>query len=396
MTLSAVMMIVIAGRLANGGNEWKDFTRGQPLSFADLYPCQFVLYPLFTRRPSAGANNCVSAGNRWDTSSLRDISHPSDLRMLRWSLPLEPSFTVYSVFDLAFEWYPSVAAVLALMYVLIGRWLHKSKSESGIVHNYVTALNTTGLTLIGLTLLSGYVTAFYGKTWEAVAALTLASLDLALCSFLFRKARYTALASGLFVIPLTLGFARWLMDSNIPQPIGWITAAWIGLGLLYICIGALLRNMEPHADWVYVWGHTITLAALVHPSGGLPAQFWELEKCPRPCCVGTTRSRSICSHSSYRIAGNIRRSQKYRTGFRSASVNPSSYGYLPSCCRYGFRSSGAGVTCHSLWLGATLVALSLVYLGIGQQLFKRVQRISPAAAHVRLCSLHGWHFRIHS
>ena len=52
--------------------------------------------------------------------------------------------------DVKPEWYALAASVLALVYILIGQPLKRSKLDSKIIQNYTRALNTTGLVLIGL------------------------------------------------------------------------------------------------------------------------------------------------------------------------------------------------------------------------------------------------------
>ena len=119
---------------------------------------------------------------------------------------------------------------------LSGNFLNRAKTESEIAKKYPKALNTTGLILVGLAILGGYIVTAFGEIWPAVIALTLASLDLALCAYFFRKSRYTFISAGFFIIPFTLAFAHWFSERDVTQSIGWMTVAWGGLASAYIGI----------------------------------------------------------------------------------------------------------------------------------------------------------------
>jgi len=174
------------------------------------------------------------------------------------------------VFNVPLDWYPTTASILAFLYILISQVLKRAKPESGFAQIYPKALNATGLTLIGLTILGGCITAL-NDIWPAVIALTIASFDLAFCAYIFQKSRYTAFAAGLFIIPFSLGFWRWFTDQNIAQSIGWMTFAWGGLALAYVGGGVLLKKYDRHAGWLFGIGHFFNLFALfVLPFDSIP------------------------------------------------------------------------------------------------------------------------------
>ncbi len=371
VTLSAAIMTTLAGQFSRRGDAWRDFARASCYLPQILIPASLFYIVFVPAKPPLGQmaaflaatiGYAVLAGyfpSMWFAYTALAASIGAVIAGVR-------------VFDLAFEWYPTVAAVLALVYLLIGRWLQKARLESNIVHNYVVALNTTGLALIGLTLLSGYATAVLGKTWPAVSALTIASLDLTVCAFLFTKTRYTALAAGLLIIPFTLGSTRWLTDTDITQPLGWTIAAWIALSLLYIGIGALLRKADAHANWLYLWGHTFTIAALcVLPTDYLfTTGNWQ--NIPSLFALGLAFVVHILSFF-------LQDSNKHPSLTKVSNGLPFNLGksiflWMPAfLLPLWIVVAWYGSSLSRYWLGPVLVALSLVYLGTGQRLSKRIK-----------------------
>jgi len=371
VTLSAFVMTILAGQVVRRGDAWKGFGRASRYLSQILIPASLFYIIFSPAKPPVGQMTAFLAG------MLGYIA-------LAWYFPsivfayagLGASIgtVIYGaqVFELPIEWYPTVASILALAYLMIGQFLRGNKSDSNILKNYVRALNTSGLALIGLALLGGYAAAFFAKTWEAVSALTLASFDLAICAFLFRKARYSALASLLFVVPFTLGFARWFSDLNLAQPVGWMTVAWVGLGLLYVCAGAILRKSEAHADWLFLWAHTITLAALA----ALPLDFlftWDKwQNTPALISLGLAFSVHVLSlilQDSGKHASLAKISNWLPYG-----LGKSIFLWLPvSIVPLWIAVAWYGSDLPRPWLGTVLAVLGIAYIGVGQQLHKRTK-----------------------
>ncbi|MGB8984956.1 MAG: hypothetical protein WCC12_24035, partial [Anaerolineales bacterium] len=371
VTLAAAIMTVLAGRFKDGDGAWKDFGTAARYLSQILIPAS-VFYAIFSpARPPLGPTAAFLLAA---LGYVVLAEYFPSIRFAYAALVASIGTVIFGarIFELALEWYPTLGSVLALIYLLIGRRVEHSESESSLMHHYAEALNRTSLALIALALLGGYGAAFYGKTWPAVAALTLASLDLAVCAYLFRKAGYTALASGLFVIPFTLGWARWFQDGNVAQSLGWMTAAWNGLALLYIGIGAILYKTEKHADWLYLWGHIITIIALLV----LPLDYFSKPEgwhnIPALVSLGLAFSVHLLSFV-------LQDSGRHPSFARVSNWLPYGLGksiflwlqglLLPVWIAVAWYGSSQ----PRAWLGATLAGLGLAYLAAGQWLFKRAR-----------------------
>ncbi|RPJ28571.1 MAG: hypothetical protein EHM33_04005, partial [Chloroflexi bacterium] len=190
VTGSGALMTIAASRFAKAGESWREFGRAARYLSQILIPAS-VFYVMFSpARPPIG-------------HMLGFLFAMMGYFVLAWQFPtiifvyaaLGASIgtVVYAlrVADLPIEWYSTVGSVLALAYILVGQRVQRAKIESSVIQNYVKALNTTGLTLISLTALSGFVFAFDNKIWAGVTAMTLASLDLAICAYFFARSRYT-------------------------------------------------------------------------------------------------------------------------------------------------------------------------------------------------------------
>src|SRR4030095_4125228 len=144
----------------------------------------------------------------------------------------------------------------------IGQLVNRAKLETSIIQYYVRALNTTGLILIGIAGVSGFIFSFT-HIWAGVLALTIASLDLAVCAYLFKHTRYTAFAASLFIIPFSFAFWEWFANARLAQPLGWLTVAWMGLSLVYLGMGFILQKAERHASWFYALAQALTVLTLI-------------------------------------------------------------------------------------------------------------------------------------
>jgi hypothetical protein len=361
----------LASKLANKSGAWKDLARAARYLSQILIPASLFYIIFSPAKPPAGQMAAFLIATVGYTVLA---GYFPSIRFAYAALGASIGMVLYGtrVFELAYAWYSTVAAILAFVYLWVGRWLQKSRLESKVIHNYVLALNTTGLILIGLTLVSGYVTAFLGKTWEAVAALTMASIDLAICAFLFRKRRYTALASGLFIVPFTLGFARWFGDANIAQPIGWVAAAWTGLGLFYIGIGASSRKNEPHADWLYLWGHIFTIVALCMLPVDYLTKTFNWQNTPSLAAIGMAfivHSLSFVLQDSDKHPSLAKLSKRISFGLGKPLFLWMPAFLLPLWIAVAWYGSNL----QHLWLGPALAVLSLAYLAVGQQLYRRAK-----------------------
>ena len=370
VTTSSALMTILAGRLWQSGGKRHEFARASRYLSQIFLPISLVYIIFSPSQPPVG-------------QMVAFLVATVGYGILAWQFP----FFIFAyaslgasigavifgllVFESPLEWYPATAAVLALIYILTGKIMKQAGAKSDIIQNYPKALNTSGLILVGLTILGGYAIAFI-EIWPAVIALTLASLNLALCAFFFQKSRYTLFSSGLFIIPFLLAFGRWFSDLNVLQPIGWITVAWASLALVYIGAGALLRKANQHASWLYAVGHFSTFAALIVLPFDYITNTESWKNTPALLSLG------IC-FIVYTASLILQDSGKHLSLAKISTWLPFGLGkaiflwpigiILPTWITvvwYGSELSAA-------WLGGVFTGLGLAYIGIGQLLSKRVK-----------------------
>ncbi len=297
------------------------------------------------------------------------------------------------VIDLPWEWTSTAAAILALVYILIGQRLQRAKIEHNIIQKYHTALNATAFLLLGLAAVGGLVTSFSAEVWAGVIAMTLASLDLTICAYLFQKSRYTLLASGLFIAPFSVATIEWLQTLNLSTAptIAWITFAWGALALTYIGLGAILQKAERHNRWLYAWAHVLTPSALfILPfSYLLDMQSWT----HAPALVSLGASILV-----YLVSFILQDTGRHSS--LSAISNWLPYGlgkgiflwFLGSLFSIWSAVAWYGAELSSPWFGAVLGGFGLAYIGIGQWLFKRAKeyRLPFHVLAYLLCALGIW------
>jgi hypothetical protein len=260
--------------------------------------------------------------------------------------------------------------VLALAYIFIGQRTQRIKTESPIIRSYIKALNITGLALIGIAAFVGFIFAFdRDNLWAGVIGMTIAALDLAICAYIFGNSLYTLAASGLFILPFSIAFGRWFSDAKIAQPISWITVAIGGLAFAYILIGAGLKKSQEHAGWLHAVGHLLTGAALFV----LPFDYFvSPEKWQHiPTLVSLGVGLGI-----YLLSFVLQNSGQHASLTDLSNWLPFGYGKsiflwpIGLLIPIGLTVAWTGNDLSKLWLGAILAGLGLVYIGIGQWLFK--------------------------
>jgi hypothetical protein len=273
--------------------------------------------------------------------------------------------------DMSPQWYGTVGSTLALAYILLSQLVKRAKLEAKIIQSYITALKTTGLILVGLAVIDAVLISFDKNIWPGIIALTISSLDLAVCAYLFQRSRYTLLAAGLVLVPFTLAIGRWLNDAHIAQGLTWLTVAWGALALIYIVSAALLRKVGEHARWLYIWAHVLIPVALF---------FIYFDYLTTDAWVNTSAliSLGICI-AGYLTTFILQDSGKHESLSAISNWLPSGLGksiflwpiglLLPlfsGVAWYGTRLT------HS-WFGTVLTGFALAYLAVGQLLYKRVK-----------------------
>jgi hypothetical protein len=370
---SGALMTVAARRYWEAGDNWREFARSARYLSQILMPASLFYVMFSPAQPPVG-------------QMLGFLFATLGYSVLAWQFPLlvfayaalgaSLGTVVFAlqVVNVPIEWYGTVASILAPAYILVGRRVRQAKLAEKVIQNYVQALNTTGLLLIGLAVISGLVFASYHKVWAGITAMTLASLDLAICAYLFARSRYTALAAGLFIIPFSIAVMQWLDKLGLPTALvfSWLAFAWNVLALAYIGLGAALQKHEHHNRWLYAWAHSLApMAFLTLPFAYLlDASHWTSP----PLLIALAASILV-----YLLSFILQDSGRHAS--LSAVSNWLPYGLGKSIFLWPLGAllplwmavawPGAGWAYP--WLGAALTGFALAYVGVGQWLLKRAQ-----------------------
>jgi hypothetical protein len=387
ITVSGVGMVLLA--TTKGGERWREFTRAARYLAQILIPAS-MFYVIFSpNMPPVGP-------------MLGFLFATVGYFILAWQFPavifayaalaasIGTAFFTLRMIDLPWEWASTAAAILALVYLLIGQRLQRAKIEHTIIQKYHTAVHATAFLLLGLASIGGFVTSFSAEVWAGVIAMTLASLDLTICAYLFKKSRYTLLASGLFIAPFSIATIEWLQTLNLSAAaaIAWITFAWASLALTYLGLAAILQKAERHNRWLYALAHILTSSALfILPfSYLLDMRNWTSV----PTLVSLGASILV-----YLISFILQDSGRYSSLSAISNWLPYSLGkgiflwFLGILLPVWFAVAWYGAELSNAWFCAVLGAFGLAYIGIGQWLFQRAReyRLPFHVVSYLLCAL---------
>ncbi|HEU4745354.1 MAG TPA: hypothetical protein VFS61_08960, partial [Anaerolineales bacterium] len=387
VTLSGVWMTLLA--TTKGGQRWREFTRAARYLAQILIPAS-VFYVIFSpNMPPVGP----MMGFLFATVGYYILAWKFPALIFAYAALAASIGTVLftlRVIDLPWEWASTAAAILALVYILIGQRLQRAKIEHTIIQKYPPAVNSIAFLLLGLASIGGFITAFSAEVWAGVIAMTLASLDLAICAYLFQKSRYTLLAAGLFVAPFSVATIEWLqtLDLSAAAVIAWLTFAWEVVALTYIGLGAILQKAERHNRWLFALAHILTSSAIfILPfSYLLDMPNWT----PAPALMSLGASILV-----YLVSFILQDSGRHSSLSDISNWLPYGLGkgIFLWCLGILFPIWSAvawyGAEVSNAWFGAVLGALGLAYIGIGQWLFQRAReyRIPFHAITYLLCSL---------
>ncbi len=369
VTASAAIMTGIAGRFWEASEHWRDLARAARYLSQILIPAS-VVFIVFSN-----ASLPIMAAFLFATIaySVLDWKFPSVVFAYS-ALAASIGTVLYALraADMPSQWYATVGSILALVYILIGQRVKRTKIKSKIILSYLKALNTTASILIALAVMDGLIIALDEKTfWSAVIALAISSLDLAICAYLFQHSRYTLLAAGLTILPFTLAIGRWLNDAHTAQGITWMTVAWGALALTYIALAALLQKANRHARWLYAWAHVLIPFALFF-------NFFDYLSTDKWVNTSALVSLGVCI-SGYLVTFILQDSGKHSSLSVISNWLPFGLGkgiflwpiglLLPIFASVAWN----GTNLPREWFGATLAGFALAYLGVGQLLFKRAK-----------------------
>jgi len=367
VTAAGAMMTFAASRHAKAAENWKELLRAARYLSQVLIPISVMYIILLPIKPPVGhmlAFLFATVGY-----SVLAMSFPSIIFAYA-ALAASIGTVAYGlrVAELSTEWYATVASLLALTYIFIGQRTKRISTDSKVIQNYTNALNITGLVLIMLAALTGFVISF-DKVWAGVIAMTIAALDLAICAYLFGNSLFTLSASSLFVLPFVIAFGRWFSDEKIVQPISWLSVAIGGLAFAYILIGAWLKKAQAHVAWLFAVGHVLAGAAifilpfdyLIYP------EKWRFTAAlvSLSIGIGIYLLSFLLQHSGQHITlMNVSKWFPFGLG-KSLFLWPVGF-LIPVWITVGWN----GYSLSNLWLGATLAGLGLAYINVGQSLFK--------------------------
>ena len=368
VTFSGMVMTYLAGRFWNKSDVWHGFARASRYLSQVLIPAS-IFYILFSFK---------------DVPILLSFLFAmAGYILFTWKFPsivFAYSALIASIGAVLFglrganvepEWYALAASVLALVYIFVGQLLKRTKIETSILQKYIKALNTTSLILIGLAAVSGFVFSFF-KVWAGVLAMTVATLDLIVCAYFFKHTRHTLFASILFIAPFTFTFWQWFMDLELTQFLGWLTVTWLGLSLVYIVLGVLLRKSNGHARWLYILAHGLTLFGL----GTLPLERLVIVNDWSYIPGSTTLGLAIILYLASAILhdnGKHPALSKW-VEWMPLGLDKSIFIWFASLLFPIWIAVGwYGTKLSNIWFGALLAGFGIAYIGIGQWGFKRAK-----------------------
>ncbi|HLF74225.1 MAG TPA: hypothetical protein VI524_07765, partial [Anaerolineales bacterium] len=373
VTVSGALMTMLAGRYSKAGEARREFGRAARYLSQVLIPAS-VFYVIFSpARPPFG-------------HMLGFLFATLGYCILAWQFPglvfayaalgasIGTVFFGLRVSEIPIEWYSTAASILSLLYILIAQRVQRANIDSNISRNFVRALNTTSLILVGLSALGGFVVAFDGKTWAGVAAMTLASLDLGLCAYLFGRSRYTLIAAGLFIVPFSIATLEWLeaLQMQTAPAIAWLTFAWGALALIYAGLAAILQKAETHNRWLYGWAHVLTPTALTLLPFAYLVDAGNWTSGPSLYSLGM-------SIVFYLLSFILQDSGRHPSLSAVSTWLPFGLGKSIFLWPIGLLVPvWAAVAWYAgdvrdAWFGAALTGLALAYIGAGQILFRRAR-----------------------
>ena len=288
------------------------------------------------------------------------------------------------------EWYASVAAALAPVYMLTGRALYQRLDDFTPPRNrYRGVANLAGFGLLVIAIVTGAVTLLLVEVWAGIAALALTALVLGWCAYFYHRPAFVFVAAGLFTAPFSLAILQWLNELQAPQAIAWLSFAGAGLALIYLTIAIVLRRADKYAMWLNFLAHALAPLAVLGLLFNYAVTFDSWFNVPTLIALAgvmAVYAASAVIHDNGRHPG------------LSNFVN-----WLPSDIRQAIflwpigllipvwaAIAWWGSVLQRPWLGAALAGMALAYVGVGQVLARRnVAYRFPPHVYVYLLAVAG-------
>jgi len=262
---SAAGMLAVASPLKRRGRGWRDLARAThhlPLLFLPVSMFLVLLVLLVPGRPEFGQTVVFLLAAFG--FGLLAFNFPAVIyaHASMWSSVGAIAFALRAT-ALPVQWYATVAAALAPLYMLAGRALYQRLDDFTPPRNrYRGVANLAGFGLLVVAVVAGVISRIV-DVWAGITALALAALVLGWCAYFFRRSTFVFVAAGLFIAPFSLAALQWLNDLQAPQAIAWLMAAGAGLALIYLTIAVLLRHADKYAMWLNFWAHALAPLAVL-------------------------------------------------------------------------------------------------------------------------------------
>ncbi|MEK7787911.1 MAG: hypothetical protein AAB658_21105, partial [Chloroflexota bacterium] len=269
------------------------------------------------------------------------------------------------------EWYATVAAALAPVYMLAGRALFQRLGDFTPPRNrYRNVANLAGFGLLVVAIVTGAVTLLLVNMWAGITALALAALVLGWCAYFFRRSVFVFAAAGLFIAPFSLAILRWLNDLQTPQAIAWLSFAGAGLALIYLTIAVVLRRADKYAMWLNFWAHALAQLAMLGLILNYAITFNSWFNVPSLVALGGVIAIYVASaviHDSRRHPGLSNFVNWLPADIRQAIFLWPIGLLIPVWAAIAWWGS----VLQRPWFGVALAGLALAYAGAGQLLALR-------------------------
>ncbi|HET9909323.1 MAG TPA: hypothetical protein VFQ23_21935, partial [Anaerolineales bacterium] len=373
VTVSGTLMTMFAGQYSKANGQWREFARAARYLSQILIPASLFYIVFSPGMPPVG-------------QMMSFMFATAGYLVLAWQFPafvfayaaiggsIGTVIFALRVGGLGFEWYPAAVSVLAMAYFLISERTRHLKIDPLIIEKYAAALNVSGLLLLSIGAVGGFIVSVGNQVWGGILAMIFSTLDLILCAYLFRKSRYTLLASGLFIAPVSMTTIELLkgMQLQIPAAIAWITVAWGALAIFYIILAAVFNGLEKHNRWLYEWAHILTLLALFCLPFSYLLDPTNWTKIPTLVSLGACILVYLVSFV-------------LQDSGRHASLSPLStwlpYGLgkgiflwpVALLTPFWFAVAGNSLNFNNPRVGVVLTGVGLAYIGIGQILIRRAR-----------------------
>jgi len=254
--IASVIMLIISNRLSRIPETWAPLARSaRRLPYVLLPFSQLLVLFASGNFGLSQAVTCLVASIGYGMLAValpvRELWRGIFSHAASWSSAGAIGFALVGA-EVRLAWFATAAAIVSPFYLAAGRYIEIRRPwDEAARRTYLWALYVTGFGLLGLATAGGLITLAF-DTWPGVIALTIVSLVLAGCAYLFRRHHFVLAASGLFILPYSIAFNEWLLASEASHTVSWLMACWAILALAYTGLAYLLGKAYRFAMWLYL------------------------------------------------------------------------------------------------------------------------------------------------